>query len=98
MTKQHPYTDYQRKSTNKIALVIVVVGMLISGLIVALLFAIGVSDPKPIQTVKSDEVIDLLETPPNQSVDSVDMTSTTVGIELPEGGGGSFPRFVSGSL
>lgn len=84
--QHHPFTDYQKKSKQRITLTLAGVGFLVSFLLIALLVAIGTQDPDTISREKSDEVIELLQTPRELTQSTAKGSSVDIGIELPEGG------------
>lgn len=70
----------------RIGFIVVLASSLFSLLLLTILFVFGEEDPKQNARSKSKEVIDLLETTPDDTVEVVDITSSDVGIELPLGG------------
>ena len=70
----------------RIAFIVVLASSLFSLLLLAILFVFGEEDPTQHVRSKSKEVIELLESTPDDTIEVVDITSSDIGIELPLGG------------
>ncbi|MBT5366352.1 MAG: hypothetical protein HOL14_07485 [Phycisphaerae bacterium] len=82
MTNNRP----QKNANKRLGLLVAGVSSLFSLLLIALLFAIGSNEPEQPERVRSDDVIDLLQsTLPTTTPNTTDSTSN-VGIDLPQGG------------
>jgi lipopolysaccharide export system protein LptA len=82
MSTQSPHKNAHKR----LAILVVGISSVFSVLLIALLFAIGDKEPVQLESVQSEEIIDLLQSPMAGHADSKDVTSPDVGVELPKGG------------
>ena len=82
MSTQPPHKNARKR----LALIVLAVSSAFSVLLIALLFALGDQEPAQTESVQSDQIIDLLQSPMTGNTQSKDVTSPDVGIELPKGG------------
>jgi lipopolysaccharide export system protein LptA len=84
-TEQQPYFNSNKNAGRRTAIIVVSVSALFCALLIALLFAIGKDTTQERKHVKSDDIIELLNTPIS-NLDSVSIDSEDLGVELPKGG------------
>ena len=84
MSGNSPIADNRRRT----AIAVAAVGTLVSGLVLALLFALGDDERTDIATAPhSDEIIELLDAPALSGDGTLDASDVAqVGVELPSGG------------
>ncbi|HIO20113.1 MAG TPA: hypothetical protein EYN11_03360, partial [Phycisphaerales bacterium] len=76
----------QKNANKQLGLIVVGVSSLFSLLLIALLFAIGGNEPEQPERVKSDDVIDLLQSSIPTTTANTSNSTSNVGIDLPQGG------------